>query len=282
MKYEITDQAPEEADIEIKLLLEAIYLKYGHNFRNYSPAHMKRRILRRLTVSGMESISHMQHRVLYDRAFFELLLSDFSINVTEMYRDPSFYLAFRKEVVPILRTYPFIRIWHAGCSTGEEVYSMAILLKEEGLYERSQIYATDFNEHVLQKAREGIYSIEAARGYTYNYQNAGGTASFADYYIADYNSVIMEPVLKKKMIFADHNLVTDGVFGEMHVIVCRNVLIYFDRDLQNRVLGLFAESLCNGGFLCLGSKENPKFSSSSEKFEPFVEKEKIFRKRFEI
>ncbi|KJF26399.1 chemotaxis protein CheR [Clostridium aceticum] len=265
-------------DIETELLLEAIFLKYGHDFRNYSRAHIKRRVLRRLSISKLSNISEMLYRVLYDRKFFEVLLMDFSINVTEMFRDPSFYRAIRKEVIPVLKTYPYIKIWQAGCATGEEVYSMAILLKEEGLYERAQIYATDFNEKVLQKAKEGIYPIDTIKEYTYNYQQAGGTTSFSDYYTAKRDFVTLDETLKKKMIFADHNLVIDGVFGEMHMIICRNVLIYFNRELQNRVIHLFYESLCYGGILCLGSKENIKFLNWEKKFQVVNEKERIFQK----
>lgn len=272
----------ESEDIEISLLLQGIYLKYGYDFRNYSNAHMKRRILRAMSKAGLNSISEMQYKVLYDKDFFKILLADFSINVTEMFRDPTFYKAFRESVVPILKTYPFIRIWHAGCSTGEEVYSMAILLKEEGLYERTQIYATDFNNTVLQKAKDGIYAIDNIKEYTYNYQQSGGTASFADYYTAQYDSVIIDQSLKKKITFAEHNLVTDGVFGEMHVVVCRNVLIYFNRELQNNVINLFYDSLNNGCFLCLGSKESVKFSNSSDNFELFSENEKIYRKKYVV
>ena len=272
----------ESEDIEISLLLQGIYLKYGYDFRSYSNAHMKRRILRRMSLAGLDNISEMQHKLLYDKEFFKILLSDFSINVTEMFRDPTFYSAFRKSVVPILKTYPFVRIWHAGCSTGEEVYSMAILLKEEGLYERAQIYATDFNTRVLQKAKDGIYGIDNIKDYTYNYQQAGGTSSFADYYTANYNSVIIDQSLKKKITFAEHNLVTDGVFGEMHVIICRNVLIYFNRELQNSVINLFYDSLSNGCFLCLGSKEGVTFSSSCDKFEVFSHDEKIYRKKYNV
>jgi chemotaxis protein methyltransferase CheR len=280
MNEEKAIEKVEDEDIEIRLFLEAIYLKYGYDFRNYSNAHMKRRIQRRIADAGLKNISEMQHKVIYDKEFFKVLLSDFSINVTEMFRDPSFYKAFRKTVIPILKTYPFIRIWHAGCSSGEEVYSMAILLKEEGLYERSQIYATDFNNIVLQKAREGIYPIENIKEYTRNYQHAGGNTSFSEYYVANYDSVILDQSLKKKITFADHNLVTDGVFGEMHVIICRNVLIYFNRELQNNVIKLFSDSLSNGCFLCLGSKESIKFSSSSDNFENVIDSEKIYRKKY--
>lgn len=275
-----TGQHTENENIELTLLLEAIFLKYGYDFRSYSKAHMKRRVLRRMSIAEVGSIAELMHKVLNDRSFFKVLLSDFSINVTEMFRDPTFYKAFRREVIPVLRTYPFIKVWHAGCSTGEEVYSMAILLKEEGLYDRTQIYATDFNEIALQKAKDGIYPVDAIKDHTYTYQQAGGTGSFSDYYIAKYDSAILDQSLKKKIIFADHNLVTDNVFGEMQVVVCRNVLIYFNRELQDRAIKLFVDSLGNGCFLCLGTKESIKFSSFSHKFENFAGKENIFRKKF--
>ncbi|WP_432408274.1 CheR family methyltransferase [Wukongibacter sp. M2B1] len=267
-------------DIEISLLLEAIYQKYGYDFRNYSREHIKRRIKHRLVLSNIDSISQMQYRVLYDSHFFRTLLRDFSINVTEMFRDPSFYRAIREDVIPVLKTYPFIKIWHAGCSTGEEVYSMAILLKEEGLYDKAQIYATDFNKNVLKKAKEGIYSIDNIRKCQSNYFEAGGGYSFSDYYISKYNSVIFHKYLKEKVIFADHNLVTDGVFGEMNMIICRNVLIYFNNELQNHVIKLFYDSLCYGGFLGLGSKESIRFTNYYDKYEPYVREENIFRKKF--
>jgi chemotaxis protein methyltransferase CheR len=266
-------------EIEIRLLLEAIYLKYGYDFRQYGKAHLKRRILRRLGLSQLASISEMQHRILIDRDFFETLLLDLSINVSEMFRDPHFYLAVRQEVVPELKTYPFVRIWHAGCATGEEVYSMAIMLTEEGLYERSQIYATDFNEVILQRAREGIYPVSAVREYTSNYQKAGGTGSFSDYYTAKYDAVIFHQKLREKIVFADHNLATDGVFGEMHLIFCRNVLIYFEKELQQRAIQLFYESLRPGGFLCLGAKESLRFTDLEDRFETFLAPEKIYRKK---
>ncbi|MCP4695055.1 MAG: protein-glutamate O-methyltransferase CheR, partial [Desulfobacterales bacterium] len=241
----------ENQKIEIDLLLRAIYLKYGYDFRSYARASVRRRILHRLALSGFDSISHMLHEVLRDKAVFETLLMDLSINVTEMFRDPSFYKAFRRRVIPLLKDRSYIKIWHAGCSSGQEVYSMAILLKEEGLYENARIYATDFNEEVLLKAKEAIYPIDRLKDYTRNYKAAGGLESFADYYTARYDYVIMDRSLKKNILFSDHNLVTDGVFGEMDVIVCRNVLIYFNRELQNRVLTLFLDSLGERGFLCL-------------------------------
>lgn len=275
---EIPTTTLENENIEIQLILEAIYLKYGFDFRSYSRAHVKRRILHRLAIAGINTLSEMQVKILRDQAFFESCLHDLSINVTEMFRDPSFYRALRKEVIPVLKTYPFTKIWHAGCSTGEEVYSMAILLKEEGLYDRSQIYATDFNEEVLKKAKQAKYSIDSIREYTSNYQKAGGMHSFADYYTAKNESTIMDPGLAKNVIFSTHNLVTDGVFGEMNMVVCRNVLIYFNKELQNRALGLFNDSLCRNGFLCLGSKESLRFSKHKDDFKTITKNEKIYQK----
>ncbi len=266
-------------NIEIQLLLEAIHLKYGYDFRDYARASVKRRILRRRTMSGIKDLAELQHRVLYDREFFERLLLDLSINVTEMFRDPSFYLTLRQEVIPILKTYPFIKIWHAGCATGEEAYSMAILLKEEGIYQRVQIYATDFNDVLVQKAKDGIYPVENVKEYTANYQRSGGKMSFVEYYTAHHHSIIMDRSLKKNIVFANHNLETDGVFGEMHLILCRNVLIYFNKRLQNRVLKLFYESLCRHGILCLGSKESIRFSEYADHFEDIVADERIYKKR---
>lgn len=267
----------ESLDIEVTLLLEAIYRKYGYDFRDYSFNHIKRRVLHVATILGI-TVSELQHQVLYQKHILEKLLQEFSINVTEMFRDPSFFIAIRKDVIPMLKTYPFIKVWHAGCSTGEEVYSMAILLKEEGLYNRCQIYATDLNPVVIQKAKEGIYPIENIKKYTLNYHQAGGKASFSEYYTAQYNAAYLNPSLKERITFAQHNLVTDGVFGEMNVIICRNVLIYFNQELQNRVISLFNESLSNGSFLCLGSKESLLLSDYSSDFIEFVEREKIYQK----
>lgn len=266
-------------DIEIQLLLEAIYLKYGFDFRSYARASVKRRILHRLALSGEKSISHMQDRVLRDTDFFNTLLLDLSINFSEMFRDPGFYKALREKVVPVLKTFPFIKVWNAGCSTGEEVYSTAILLKEVGLYNRSQIYATDFNDVVLEKAREGIFPLDRIKEYTTNYQKAGGEKSFSDYYVAKYDLAAINESLKKNVVFANHNLVTDGVFGEMNLILCRNVMIYFNRDLQNRVFQLLRDSLTRSGFLCLGSREDLRFSNFNGDFVDFVRKERIFKKR---
>ena len=265
--------------LEIELLLEAIYLKYGYDFRHYASTHTKRRLDHRRLMEGLSNFSEMQHRVIHDVSFFETLLLDLSINVTEMFRDPWFYERVRELVFPYLKTYPFAKIWHAGCSAGQEVYSMAILLEEAGMDGRVQIYATDFNERILQKAKDGIYPMDLMREYTANYQKAGGHRSLSDYYSANYDNVIMKRSLKQHVLFSSHNLVTDGAFGEMNVIFCRNVLIYFNRELQDRVLGLFLDSLCPGGFLCLGSKESLKFSGVADRFEVVSEREKIYRKK---
>lgn len=269
----------ENEKIELDLLLEAIYQKYHYDFKEYSRAHIKRRFMYRMRLAKLKNLSEMQHKILYNQSFFETLLMDLSINVTEMFRDPSFYLAIRKKIIPNLKKYPFIKIWHAGCASGEEVYSMAILLKEEGLLEKTQIYATDFNALVLKRAKDGIYPINHIKEYTSNYQKAGGVNSFADYYTAQYDSVIVNSSLKERIVFADHNLVTDEVFGEMNVILCRNVLIYFTKKLQNRVVKLFLDSLTSAGFLCLGSKESLQFSEYTNQFKVFVAKEKIYQRK---
>ncbi len=268
----------ENENIEMDLLLEAIYQKYNYDFKEYSRAHIKRRVLYRMRMANLPNISQMQHKILYERSFFETLLMDLSISVTEMFRDPSFYLAIRKKVIPQLKKYPFVKVWHAGCATGEEVYSMAILLKEEGLFPKTQIYATDFNTMALQKAKHAIYPIDMIKEYTANYQKAGGLNSFAEYYTAQYDSVTLAPSIKERIVFADHNLVTDGVFGEMSLILCRNVLIYFTRKLQNRVIKLFMDSLAPSGFLCLGSKESLQFSEYAKFFSTYEDKEKIYQR----
>ncbi len=272
------DETSGNEKIEFNLLLQAIYWKYGYDFRNYAKASIRRRIRHRLSRSGLKTISEMQHRLLNDKQFFETLLLDLTINVTEMFRDPSFFKTLRETVIPELKKQPFVKVWHAGCSSGEEVYSTAILLKEEGFDKNVLIYATDVNEVVLGKAKKGVFAIDRMKDYTRNYRNAGGLASFADYYTARYDHAIMDSSLKKNIVFSDHNLVTDDVFGEMDLIICRNVIIYFNRELQERVFRLFWDSLCSGGFLCLGSKETIRFSAYSDDFENVTEGEKIYRK----
>jgi chemotaxis protein methyltransferase CheR len=264
--------------IEVELLLEGVYRHYGFDFRSYAYSSLKRRIWKRITQEGLASVSQLQDRVLHDSSMMEKLLLDLSINVTAMYRDPGFYAAFREKVVPTLRTYPFIRIWHAGCSTGEEVYSMAILLEEEGLYDRARIYATDINEVVLQRARAGIFPLEKMQEYTQNYLRAGGTRSFSEYYTAMYDGALFNTTLTRNVVFSQHNLVTDGSFSEFNVIVCRNVMIYFDRKLQNRVHRLFYDSLSRRGVLALGNKETLRFTDFEDKYEVVDTREKIYRR----
>lgn len=263
--------------IELNLLLEAIYIKYGYDFRNYSKASIKRRVMGFLTESGMENISFLQHTILYDEASFGKLLAKMSVNVTEMFRDPDFYKAMVEDVIPDLKKNRTLKIWHAGCSTGEEVYSLAILLKEAGLYERCRIYATDMDETALQAAKEAIYPVEQMKEYTRNYGKAGGNRSFSDYYKVKYDYAMLNSGLKENILFSSHNLATDSVFGEMDIIICRNVLIYFDRELQDRVFRLFEESLCENGFLCLGSKETIRVSQYSGVFEDVAARQRIYR-----
>jgi len=267
------------SELEISLLLDAIYQKYGYDFRQYSKAHINRRIRNRMALSGLEDVSQIQSKVLKDETFAYELLQDLSITVTEMFRDKDFYKSLRENVIPILKTYPFIKIWHAGCATGEEAYSMAIILQEEGLYDRTTIYATDFNQHALNKAKEGIFSNKLMKEYTANYQLSGGKESFSSYYTSNYGSIIMNQSLKRNIVWANHNLVTDSVFAEAHLILCRNVLIYFDNTLQNKVQKLFYESLINGGILCLGSKEGLRFTDFFEKYIELDKNQRIFKKR---
>lgn len=264
--------------IEIELLLEGVYRHYGFDFRAYAYASIRRRLWKRIEGEGLTTVSALQARVLHEPQLMERLLLDLSINVTAMFRDPMFYRAFRENVVPLLRTYPFIRIWHAGCATGEEVYSMAILLQEEGLYERCRIYATDINEVVLQKAKEGIFPLDRMQEYTENYIAAGGKRAFSDYYVARYGGALFEPLLTRNVVFSPHNLVTDRSFSEFNVILCRNVLIYFDKALQAKVHTLFYDSLAMFGILAVGSKESVRFSPHEASYEQINGPEKIYRK----
>jgi chemotaxis protein methyltransferase CheR len=269
---------PELERIEVELLLEGIYRHYGFDFRSYAYASIRRRLWKRIEAEGLSTVSALQTRVLHEPELMERLLLDLSINVTAMFRDPNFYRAFREHVIPILRTYPFIRIWHAGCATGEEVFSMAILLKEEGLYDRCRIYATDINEVVLQKAKEGIFPLDRMQEYTENYIAAGGQRAFSDYYLAKYDGALFDESLKRNVIFSLHNLVTDRSFAEFNVILCRNVLIYFDKSLQERVHRLFYDSLAMFGILGVGSKESLRFSPFEECYDQINGPEKIYRK----
>ncbi len=264
--------------IEIELLLEGVFRHYGFDFRAYAYASVRRRLWKRTEDEGLHSISALQALVLHDEQAMERLLLDLSINVTAMFRDPGFYQAFRRHVVPLLRTYPFVRIWHAGCSSGEEVYSTAIVLEEEGLLDRTRIYATDINSVVLQQAKAGIFPLPRMQEYTENYIRAGGKRSFSEYYTAKYDGALFSPSLTRNAVFSQHNLVTDRSFSEFNVIFCRNVLIYFDRALQERVHKLFYDSLVMFGVLALGSKESLRGSQYEDCYEKLHSREKIFRK----
>lgn len=268
----------EREDLEIELLLEAVYRYYGFDFRNYAPASLRRRILKVLDLEGVPTITALLERLLHNPDCLERFVEALSVNVTAMFRDAEFFQAFRKKVIPVLKTYPSIKIWNAGCSTGEEAYSLAIILEEEGLYSRSRIYATDINEGVLKKAKEGIFPLEDMKEYTTNYMKAGGGKAFSEYYSANYGSAIMRPALSRNITFFQHNLVTDGSFNTFNVICCRNVSIYFNKGLKNRVHELLYNSLVNFGILGLGSKESIHFTPYERRYEQLENTISLYRK----
>jgi chemotaxis protein methyltransferase CheR len=270
-------RSPETVDIEIRLLLEGIFLKYGSDFRQYAFASVRRRVNLILSHFRVPTVSQLQDRIFADPAFFSQVLELLTVPTTEMFRDPAYFQRLREDVIPVLRTYPSFRVWIAGCSTGEELFSIAILLREEGLLSRAIIYATDINPRSLQKASEGIFPMDQIPLFTSNYQRAGGKKPFSDYYQAAYGFAKFDPSLTERTVFADHSLATDTVFAEVQLISCRNVLIYFDRSLQERVFGLFRDSLGTRGFLALGSKETLRFSRVADQFEEG--QHKIFRKK---
>ncbi|MDJ0763153.1 MAG: protein-glutamate O-methyltransferase CheR [Myxococcota bacterium] len=265
--------------MEVDLLLETLYRRYGYDFRSYARASIDRRIRQFIAGQHIGVISELIPRVIHDEALFCELAQHFSVSVTEMFRDPFVYRALREQVVPILKSYPFVKVWAAGCATGEEVYSLAIAMWESGDLDRTTIFGTDFNDDALERAKMGIYSVDRIQESTRNYQAAGGTRSFSEYYHAGYDSASMHPSLKERITFANHNLSTDQVFGEMHLVLCRNVLIYFNRDLQNRALRLFTESLVRGGFLCLGTKEDLQFSDVADVYDVVDRSARIYKKR---
>jgi chemotaxis protein methyltransferase CheR len=265
-------------EIEVRLVLEAINARYGYDFRDYSVESMRRRVQAALARSGAPNLGVLQHRLLTEPSFFASLLDDLTVQVSEMFRDPSFYRTFRGRVVPMLRTYPQLKIWHAGCATGEEVYATAILLSEENLYDRTQIYATDMSSRAVEQAREGIYPASQAELFSDNYRKSGGTGRLADYYSFAYGRVAVHDRLKRNVVFFQHDLVSDYALGEMQVIFCRNVLIYFGENLRARVLRVFADSLCRGGFLCLGSSERVS-PPQTDHFSEFDITERLYRKR---
>jgi chemotaxis protein methyltransferase CheR len=262
----------------MKLLIDAVYEKYSYDFRDYAMASIKRRLETAMKRYDFSTITSMQEKLIHDPAFFISMLQFLTVPTSEIFRDHSYYKVVRERVIPILRTYPSLKIWIAGCSTGEEVYSFAIMLKEEGLLDRTTIYATDINPVSLKKAEEGIFSADNIQTYTTNYLNAGGTANFSDYFVMSYGAALFDKSLRKNIVFADHSLATDSVFSEMQMISCRNVMIYFNKELQERVFGLFKDSLCHGGILGIGAKETLKFSKHYKDFIDFSHKEKIYQR----
>lgn len=263
--------------IEMNLLLEGIYCAYGFDFRNYLRSSLRRRIFYRMNQDNLPTITSLLNKVLHEPDYLDKIVNDFSIKVTEMFRDPSFFHTFRLEVVPFLKGYPEIRIWHAGCATGEEVYSMAILLQEEGLLDKTKLYATDMNEQIINTAKKGKFPLKRMQSFTKNYLQAGGAKEFSSYYMTDHEHALFHPSIKENITFAQHNLATDRSFNEFHVILCRNVLIYFDPALQRRVHDLFVDSLAHHGFLGLGNMES-LISSHKAHYKDFNPTERIFRK----
>ncbi len=268
-------------DIELKLLIDAIYLKYHYDFRGYAMASLKRRLTAAMSRFNCQTLTQLQDRLLHEPAVFPQLLDFLTVQVSEMFRDPAYFKALREEVVPLLRTYPSLKIWVAGCSAGEEVYSLAILLREEGLLERSIIYATDINTDALKRAEAGIYPLDNIATYTRNHQLSGARSSLSDHYTAAYGRAVFDKSLRKNVVFSDHSLATDSVFAEVHLVSCRNVLIYFDRTLQDRALGLFSEALVRKGFLGLGTKESMRFSVHRDAYSEFAPEMRIFQRRGE-
>lgn len=266
-------------DLEIQLLLEALFHRYHYDFRHYARASIKRRLLQARTQMGFTSLSALQEQVLHDPSMLPRLLGYLTVQVSEMFRDPSYYRVLREQVLPHLRTYPSLKVWIAGCSEGQELYSLAILFKEEGLYDRTLFYATDINPDALRAAEAGVYPLDQMQRYTENHQKSGGRSSLSDYYTADYGRAVFDSGLRARAVFSDHSLVTDAVFSEMQLISCRNVMIYFDRVLQDRAVGLFRDSIARNGFLGLGSRESLRFSAHAEAFEEFSREEKIYRRR---
>ena len=268
-----------EFDIEFKLLIDAIYQMYHYDFRGYAMASLRRRMRAAMSRFNCRTLSQLQDRVLHDSTVFPGLLDFLTVQVSEMFRDPGYFLALREQVVPLLRTYPSLKVWVAGCSAGEEAYSLAILLKEEGLLSKTIIYATDINSGTLQRAAAGVYEVERIAGFTANHRKSGARSSLSDYYTAAYGRAVFDKSLKEHIVFSDHSLATDSVFAEVQLVLCRNVLIYFNRELQDRAIGLFRDALCRRGFLCIGSKESIRFSAHASDFEDVDAEHRIFRKR---
>ena len=272
------DQEVELFDLEVKLLIEAVYLRYHYDFRDYAVTSLRRRMRQAMLRFGCERPSDLQHRLLHEPDVFAQALQYFTVQVSEMFRDPGYFLGLREQVLPVLGTYPSIKLWVAGCSTGEEVWSLAILLAEAGLLERSLIYATDINPESLKIAEAGSFPLNRIAQFSRNYTAAGGRRSLSHYYTGAYDGVVFDRNLKGRIVFADHSLATDSVFSEVNLVSCRNVLIYFNRGLQDRAIGLFKEALVHRGFLGLGSKESLQFGAHAEDFELFVPAQRLYRK----
>jgi chemotaxis protein methyltransferase CheR len=274
----IETSAPDVEELETELLLSAVARRYGYDFRQYAAASLKRRIARAMQNEGVRTVSALQERLLHEPAALDRFVSTLSVHVTGMFRDPAVYKAIRNRVVPTLRTWPFVRIWHAGCSTGEEVYSLAVVLHEEGLLERCRIYATDLSEDLLETARRGVYPLRTMRDYTAAYHQAGGQEDFSEYYRADSTHAILRDDLRRHVVFSQHNLVSDGSFNEFHLILCRNVMIYFDKDLRDRVHELLHESLVMFGVLVLGTRESLRFSPLDDRYEVLDDALRLYRR----
>lgn len=268
----------EMEDLELELLLEAIYQKCHYDFRGYSRASLKRRLTQARTRFGCESFSQLQHKALHEPEIMDRLLPYLTVQVSEMFRDPQYFRTLREEVIPHLKTYPSLKVWIAGCSAGEELYSMAILFREEGLENRTIFYATDINSDALEQARAGVYDLNRIALFTDNHRLSGGKSSLSDYYTTGYGRAIFDPTLRKRTVFSDHSLASDAVFAETHLVSCRNVLIYFNRELQDRAIGLFGDSLVRKGFLGIGSKESLRFSVHSNSFSEFDRENRIYQK----
>jgi chemotaxis protein methyltransferase CheR len=273
------DEAAEIFDLELRLLLDAVYLRYHYDFRGYALSSLRRRVRHAMDRFECARVSDLQHRIIHEPAFFAEAIQYFTVQVSDMFRDPTYFLALREVVVPVLTTYPSVKVWVAGCSSGEEVWSLAILLAEEGLLERSMIYATDINPEALAKAEQGTYRAERVAQFSRNYLAAGGRSSLSDYYTSAYGNAKFDRRLTKQVVFADHSLATDSVFSEVHLVSCRNVLIYFNHSLQDRAVGLFSDALVRKGFLGLGSKESLQFGAHAGTFEPFAPIQRIYQKK---
>jgi chemotaxis protein methyltransferase CheR len=271
-----------EFEIELRLLVDAIYQMYHYDFRSYAPASLRRRMKVAMNRFGCATLSQLQDKVMHEAGVFPALLDYLTVQVSDMFRDPAYFRAIREQVVPLLRTYPSLKIWVAGCSGGEEAYSLAILLREEGLLSRSLIYATDINPRTLHSAAAGVFDAARVAGFTQNHHRSGARSSLSDYYTAAYGRAVFDKSLKDHIVFSDHSLATDSVFAEVQLVSCRNVLIYFNRVLQERALGLFRESLCRQGFLGIGTKESIRFSAQAADFIEFVRDERIYQRKTEL